>query len=42
MSFAGARPPGARRRCREQMWSYVAGGAGDEGTQDGNVAAFDR
>jgi lactate 2-monooxygenase len=25
-----------------QMWSYVAGGAGDEGTQDGNVRAFSR
>ena len=25
-----------------QMWSYVAGGAGDEGTQDGNVRAFAR
>ena len=25
-----------------ELWSYVAGGAGDEGTQDGNVAAFRR
>jgi lactate 2-monooxygenase len=25
-----------------ELWSYVAGGAGDERTQDGNVAAFDR
>lgn len=25
-----------------QMWSYVAGGAGDEATQDGNVRAFAR
>ena len=24
------------------VWSYVAGGAGDEHTQRGNVAAFDR
>ena len=24
------------------MWSYVAGGAGDEHTQRANVAAFDR
>lgn len=26
----------------EQIWSYVAGGAGDERTQDANVRAFDR
>jgi lactate 2-monooxygenase len=25
-----------------EIWSYVAGGAGGEGTQDGNVRAFDR
>ena len=25
-----------------EMWSYVAGGAGDEGTQDANVRAFGR
>lgn len=25
----------------EEIWSYVAGGAGDERTQDANVAAFD-
>lgn len=34
------------RRAEEAMspelWSYVAGGAGDEATQDGNVAAFRR
>jgi lactate 2-monooxygenase len=26
----------------EQVWSYVEGGAGSEGTQRGNVTAFDR
>ena len=26
----------------EQLWSYVAGGAGDERTQRANVDAFDR
>jgi lactate 2-monooxygenase len=26
----------------EELWSYVAGGAGDEGTQRANVTAFDR
>jgi lactate 2-monooxygenase len=34
------------RRAQEamstEMWSYVAGGAGSEGTQDGNVRAFSR
>ena len=26
----------------EQLWSYVAGGAGDERTQRANIRAFDR
>jgi lactate 2-monooxygenase len=38
--------PELARRAREalspEMWSYVAGGAGDERTQDVNVTAFDR
>jgi lactate 2-monooxygenase len=38
--------PELARRAQEtlspELWSYVSGGAGDEGTQDGNVAAFDR
>lgn len=37
--------PELARRAAEalspELWSYVAGGAGDEGTQDGNVTAFD-
>ena len=41
MSFADL-----ARRAQEamsvEMWSYVAGGAGDERTQDANVRAFDR
>ncbi|MCK2218565.1 alpha-hydroxy-acid oxidizing protein [Actinomadura sp. ATCC 31491] len=32
----------AERVMSEQVWSYVEGGAGSEGTQRGNVAAFDR
>lgn len=38
--------PELARRAQEslsvEMWSYVAGGAGDEGTQDANVEAFRR
>jgi lactate 2-monooxygenase len=38
--------PELARRAEEtlspELWSYVAGGAGDERTQDGNVEAFDR
>jgi lactate 2-monooxygenase len=41
MSFADL-----ERRAQEAMspeiWSYVAGGAGDERTQNANVSAFDR
>lgn len=50
--LTGTRPelpmafPELARRAQEslspELWSYVSGGAGDEGTQDGNVAAFDR
>ncbi|APA98247.1 Lactate 2-monooxygenase [Nocardia seriolae] len=32
----------ARAALAPSVWSYVAGGAGDERTQDANVAAFDR
>ncbi len=32
----------AERAMSPQMWSYVAGGAGDEFTQDANAAAFQR
>ena len=31
----------AERTMSEEMWSYVAGGAGDERTQDANPLAFD-
>jgi lactate 2-monooxygenase len=32
----------AEQTLSEELWSYVAGGAGDEGTQRANVTAFDR
>src|ERR687885_2892542 len=32
----------AEEAMSEQVWSYVEGGAGSEGTQRGNVTAFDR
>ncbi|OBF10508.1 lactate 2-monooxygenase [Mycobacterium sp. ACS4331] len=32
----------ARHALPPSVWSYVAGGAGDENTQDGNVTAFGR
>lgn len=32
----------AEQAMSEQVWSYVEGGAGSEGTQRGNVTAFDR
>nr|WP_246212622.1 lactate 2-monooxygenase [Streptomyces abyssomicinicus] len=32
----------AERLMPPELWSYVAGGAGDERTQDANVSAFDR
>ena len=32
----------AQEAMSEQIWSYVAGGAGDENTQDANVQAFRR
>jgi lactate 2-monooxygenase len=32
----------AEHTMSQEMWSYVAGGAGDEHTQDGNVLAFRR
>jgi lactate 2-monooxygenase len=32
----------AEHTMSQEMWSYVAGGAGDEATQDGNVLAFRR
>ena len=31
----------AEQTMSEELWSYVAGGAGDEGTQRANVTAFD-
>ncbi|QXC60887.1 alpha-hydroxy-acid oxidizing protein [Aquihabitans sp. G128] len=41
MSFADLERR-AEAEMTEQLWSYVAGGAGDERTQRANVAAFDR
>ncbi|MCL2583111.1 MAG: alpha-hydroxy-acid oxidizing protein [Streptosporangiales bacterium] len=41
MDFAGLAER-ARRAMPPSVWSYVAGGAGDERTQDANVTAFDR
>ena len=41
MDFAGLADR-ARRAMSPSVWSYVAGGAGDERTQDVNVAAFGR
>ena len=32
----------AEQAMSERVWSYVEGGAGSEGTQRGNVTAFDR
>jgi lactate 2-monooxygenase len=39
--FAGLESA-AQARMDEQLWDYVAGGAGNERTQSDNVAAFDR
>lgn len=39
MSYAGLEER-ARRVLSPSLWSYVAGGAGDERTQDANVSAF--
>jgi len=41
MSFP-ALAAAAEKAMRPEIWSYVAGGAGDEHTQDANVAAFQR
>ena len=50
--LSGVRPPfpmtfhelarAAESAMPEEIWSYVAGGAGDERTQNANVTAFDR
>ncbi len=41
MAFAGLEA-GARAALPPSVWSYVAGGAGDERTQRANVSAFER
>ena len=41
LTFAGLEAA-ARERMEHRLWDYVSGGAGDEHTQRGNVAAFER
>lgn len=41
LSFAGLEAA-AQEKMEHRLWDYVAGGAGDEHTQRGNVAAFER
>lgn len=41
LTFAGWEAA-ARDKLEHRLWDYVAGGAGDEHTQRGNVAAFER
>ena len=41
LTFAGLEAA-AREKMEHRLWDYVAGGAGDEHTQRGNVEAFGR
>ena len=41
LTFAGLEAA-AQEKMEHRLWDYVAGGAGDEHTQRGNVAAFER
>ena len=41
LTFAGLEAA-AQDKMEHRLWDYVSGGAGDEHTQRGNVAAFER
>ncbi|MGB0100807.1 MAG: alpha-hydroxy-acid oxidizing protein, partial [Nocardioides sp.] len=41
LTFSGLEEA-AKEKMEHRLWDYVAGGAGDEHTQRGNVAAFAR